>query len=1510
MAGLHFDITGDNSNFMRKLDETRNGVRSTSKQIEDSGMSIEQMFGRMTTAAAAFGISLGAKQLVSDITRVRGEFQQLEVAFNTMLGSKEQADTLMSQLVRTAAITPFDLQGVANGAKQLLAYGTAADDVNDTLIRLGDIAAGLSIPLGDLVYLYGTTMTQGQLFTMDLRQFQGRGIPLADELAKQFGVAKDKVGELVTTGKVGFPEVQKAIESMTNEGGKFGGLMEAQSKTITGQISNIEDAIATMFNQIGKENESIINGALSNVSYLVEHWEDVAIAIESAAVAYGTYKAAIMTTAALQGAEQTLKIDTEIEGLKALLVVKEEYKNADIAAAVASGKLTESKAAELTMLREELALKISSLEAQNALAEKEYANALLSFNAADNRLRSAQDAIDGMDDWIARAEDLGNTELANTYRTQLAEKSTELQSAAIARNSAQKALNDAATKKKSTSEALNTVTVQANTVANHANTASMNIMKLAAIQLTTILRSLWATLMANPLLLVAGAVTGLAFAIYKVATAESEAETATRMYNEALDEQKKKQDEYKENIDKLIKTIDDNNKSEGERLQAFEALKAEYPTVLNNLLTEAEYLKEIAKYKKLIAEEDNKRSKSDDEELLRLAKLRLREYETRKKQGVTLVDMDGNGWATDNVEDAIKAQMSIVNKAVAKVASYNVTSFLGNIKDIKEEDIVSVIDGIETSLKALGKSGDDAIAIVSELGGEFSKSQLSTIKNALETEQKSRSGEKNTGKEWIEKYKKSYLDAKKELDDFLNTQNSLSETEYERKLKELTDKKDEAEKKYKSVGGATGNKLDNQADKIREQQEKIKELQSKNAKDLARQMEDLYFNTEQAGIDAMEEGSKKTLAQMELNHEKELFAIDREKKDLIQAKINAAKAEFDAEENIKAAKNPNYKKQTFDSTGIALSDSENTTFDNKYKATLDKQAKERQAYYDAEKQSMNDYLAAYGTYIEKRNAIISQGEERKKGKNNWEQKSIDEETKKALSDLDIETNKKTSAVSKLFDDMRERTVSDMRAIADEAELAFQFLQSGEWDEKKGLEFGITKETFDTWRKSPEELEKIRKGIKDVRNEADQADTAFNKMAIGLKKVFSSGSDSKKLKEGLGEIESGFNDVMQVAGFLSDTLSNLGDSFGSDTLSGIAEGINVAMDAANSAMSGAQAGAVFGPWGAAAGAAIGLVSSLGSSLAKLHDAKHEKNIQKIQDQIEVLEKNYEKLGDSIEKAYSKDASQLIAQQNKLLEQQKVLIQNQIKEEKNKKKTDWGRVKEWETQIDEINKLIEDNKEKQIDAIFGEDIKSAINNFASAYADAWTSNENKAKSAKDVVKNMMRQMVTESIKAAIQSSKAMEDIRAKLQQFYSDNILSDWEQNYIYGIAENLQKELDRQFGWADGLMKDEDKSTSQSSTSRGFGSEMTHEDAGELSGRFTALQISNEEIKNAMLSMLVSINLISVSVNNNSITLIEIKNLMVTSNGYLEDIAKYTKELIGFKQIITNIENSAKSMVSK
>ena len=301
MAELNFTISVNNQQVMRKLAEIQSEMRRTAKVAEESGTGLDKFADRLGKLAASMGLAFGAKELVQNLVKIRGEFQQLDVAFRTMLGSAEKADALMSQLVRTAATTPFDLQGVAQGAKQLLAYGIAAEDVNDTLVRCGDVAAGLSIPLNDLVYLYGTTMTQGRMFTQDLRQFQGRGIPIAEELAKVLGTTTDKLGDMVTAGRVTSDVFQQAFNNMTSAGSRFGGLMDEQSKTITGQISNIEDAIDVMFNKLGQQSEGIINTTLSGVSYIVEHYEQFGRMLLGLVATYGAYKTAVMTVAAAQG---------------------------------------------------------------------------------------------------------------------------------------------------------------------------------------------------------------------------------------------------------------------------------------------------------------------------------------------------------------------------------------------------------------------------------------------------------------------------------------------------------------------------------------------------------------------------------------------------------------------------------------------------------------------------------------------------------------------------------------------------------------------------------------------------------------------------------------------------------------------------------------------------------------------------------------------------------------------------------------------------------------------------------------------------------------------------------------------------------------------------------------------------------------------------------------------------------------------------------------------------------
>lgn len=290
------------------------GMIEEMKKVPTVGEGATSLFNRLGGDAKQLAMSLvgglGFEQLAEHIFNVRSQFQQLEILFTTMLGSEQKAGALMNQLVQTAAKTPFDMSSITNGAKQLLAYGTAANEVNDILVHLGDISAGLSVPLNDLVYLYGTTMSQGRMYTVDLRQFMGRGIPMAEELGKIMGKTTQEVQQAVTDGKVGADLVKKAIINMTEEGGKFGGLMEKQSTTLQGKWSNIGDSVDQMFNELGKKSQGIFGTGLDLISSLVDNWETVVKVIGSAAVAVGTYKAGLMAAASIQKAQNQATLDS------------------------------------------------------------------------------------------------------------------------------------------------------------------------------------------------------------------------------------------------------------------------------------------------------------------------------------------------------------------------------------------------------------------------------------------------------------------------------------------------------------------------------------------------------------------------------------------------------------------------------------------------------------------------------------------------------------------------------------------------------------------------------------------------------------------------------------------------------------------------------------------------------------------------------------------------------------------------------------------------------------------------------------------------------------------------------------------------------------------------------------------------------------------------------------------------------------------------------------------------
>lgn len=303
------------------LTDSMNQMIERMKSAPTAGEGMSSLFQRVTgdahmLSAALLG-GLGFEQLASSIFNTRSQFQQLEISFTTMLGSADKSKQLMDELIQTAAHTPFDMSSITSGAKQLLAYGTEAKDVNKTLVQLGDIASGLNIPLGDLVYLYGTTVAQGKVFTMDLRQFMGRGVPLAEELGKILHQNTTEVQESVSKGKVTSDIFKEAIANMTQAGGRFGGLMEQQSKTLEGQWSNIGDSIQQAFNEIGKKSEGVFSSGLSIISAMVENWQEVIKVIGVAVVAVGSYRASLMAAASIRKAEEAQQADDMMKGIDA-----------------------------------------------------------------------------------------------------------------------------------------------------------------------------------------------------------------------------------------------------------------------------------------------------------------------------------------------------------------------------------------------------------------------------------------------------------------------------------------------------------------------------------------------------------------------------------------------------------------------------------------------------------------------------------------------------------------------------------------------------------------------------------------------------------------------------------------------------------------------------------------------------------------------------------------------------------------------------------------------------------------------------------------------------------------------------------------------------------------------------------------------------------------------------------------------------------------------------------------
>lgn len=1221
---VHYEITADNSDFKKKFAEVRQEIRDSETTATRTSQMVGGAVRQMTAALGGLFAISTAQKIVAEVQKVRDEFVSLGIAFETMLGSKEKADEIMAQAVRTAATTPFDLAQVAQGYRQLLAYGLEVEKLDDSLRSLGDVASGVGAPLNDLVYLYGTLKASGRVMTMDIRQFAGRGIPIYEELAKVLGTSVDGVMEFVSAGKVGFAEVEKAFQNMTSAGGRFDNLMAKQSATIAGMKAELGDAVDMLKNEYGEKMEPLMKASLETQILIVENFNDIANTIVGLAAAYGAYRAVLMAVAA-------------------------------------------AERFNLMILRQ-------------AALEKKLA-------AASTHALSNAEAID-----IARTK----------------------------------------------------------------------LLTIAKQGLGKSLKSLGAALTPNPYTLVAAAVAGLVFATYKMITAASGAESVTKALDKAQQDRIETIEKERVAVEKLMQTLNDETKTRRERQSALKELQKLYPDIFSSLDLETIKYQNLKDILREVNELLDTKSKNQITHDIDLGKQLLEDLENKP-----IVSVPMRNKVIDYL--GIEGFWEKANIGAADLAGLLRQKIRGNEDQLRQIEDDS-FDALPREEK-LNIKMEERNKLLNEYNELFKNQPLDPFNliDLMEMEDKIRSVEKeikeygesieNTifkNKAYWEKEKEAAEEALAELS--TNTNSAEEFAEAQSKILEIQKELD----KY----GVS------KPIEIKKEEEKVYTKQNKeywdNEKKLAEQA--LADLTKEDSVEKWEEAKTRILA--------------------IQKEIDAyqAKPREEEPEDTRAAE---------------------------------------------EEKAWNEYFLKWGDFEEKKLALQKQYDlDFAEAKNEGEKKGLANQLEADLNELDIREFESKLNLADIFSNIDEKSTASIKILRDKL-AAYIENAAGSM--------------------SPEQLKPIADALLDMDKILKNRDPVkgMSKSVSEAKAAYSIYKQAQKDgldEETIAKYKADFQDAMSsVAANIDNVMGHFND-FGNIAVDGISIFSDSAGDMAGDLLDIASGAGEAGKGVAqlmsgdiingSKNLAKGIVSVVGG-IAKMQDKSKERHIAKLQEKIDLLQESYAKLSKEIEKAYSHDASNLIEQSNVMLKQRQTAIRQQIAEEKSKKKTDKNRIKEWEKEISQIDDMIADNKVKAVDAIFGSDVKSAIDDFANAYVSAWGAGEDKISAVKESVKKMIQGVITEMIKADL--APTVEALREEIKYFMTDGIIDEWEQAQLDKLIEEETKRIEDKYGWADDFMKDEKDKEKQGGASYGAYEKITHEQADKIDGKLTGIHLNTSGI---------------------------------------------------------------------
>lgn len=1383
---------------VKKLRDEYTLYKNDGRQVVETNEGIAISWKKALAVIGGAGV---LKALGSEIIRVRGEFQSMQTAIETMVG-KDMAGQLIPQIKELAKISPLTMSDMVGAEKMMLGFNIQAEDTIKYLKAISDISMGESSKFNSLTLAFSQMSAAGKLMGQDLNQMINAGFNPLQIISEKTGKSIATLKDEMSKGAVSAEMVQQAFIDATSAGGKFYNMSENASKTINGQLSMMQDALDSVFNELGTKSESVIMDGIQMTTSLIQNYETVGKVLAGLVVTYGTYRTAVML--------------------------------------------------------------VTAAESKHTLVEIGLTNARL-----------------------------------------LARK-------------AQLALN--------------------------------------------------AAMLTNPYVALATVLVGLTATMWAMSDSTTAAARAQKEYNGIKDAAFKKEQEHKLKIEELLTAARDESLATLTRQKSLEELRKEYPKIFEQYDIEKLKLENILKLKQKINEEDSRRSvqgRSDDYNALNQTIANQRRYlqlfdnpDLRKNMS----DSDAEIWKMFSgnqsyvqVREQMEKNSELLKKYQKDMLDDNISAYKSNLKNYSKEKLEAELKLAQSSaskrngfvVNGMMVKGGDLESVISSINGALAKKKSPT-----------------TYKQDYEKAKKDWDDAKKKLSEIEKDKSRFTSKQYEEAKKRV----ETTEKAYKNLGGITGSSLtkqDNQTEKLRKQTDKYNALLDKQSLEQQRSAEDLQMEVDEARIKAMDEGSAKTIAEMELNFEKEMQAIDRQKKDALRKKVEDARAAWEA--------NPKNKGKSFDATDIKLSDDEQNYYDELYKIAIisnEKIYKDLAEHYlsyaderlaiekkfnddisilqearkKAEAKGDASEIAKIDRSVEKRTEIKNEDifkldAEQFKKNMNWEQVfgNLDKVSTDTLKKLKVNLKDFISSQKDLSPENLKELVDAIERIDDKVSERNPF-------EAMSVSFKSLKDATDAQREAQEAYNKTLKEGTD--EEKKNAKATLESAKNNKQKALSEATTI--LHHGVDEIGQYVDAGNQVIGIM-ETLGTKTPEWLEGTMSGFGE----MLDGLGSIDLMKPMSIVTGSLQTIKGALTsitslgGVINWSGSNAKEVQDS-----INRLTDRNETLQTSIESLTDEIK---ASKGTKSVAAYRSAYEYQKEQNSNYLNIareqagyhnshkswqyymrwsaedlkwiQQNINKNFTGTSSLWELTPEEMEKLrsnvdiwtkmqsagkggygervtdklddyieqagkLEELTDNLYEGLTGMSFDSMYDNFVSSLMDMEKSAEDVAD---DISKYFMQAMLSNAIG---------EQFSDKLRTWYDkfgeamkdDGTLDNNERKELMdeymGYVDEAMKLRD-ELAAATGYDKISQESTSQSASSKGFQA-MSQDTGEELNGRFTALQIAGEEIKNQNIIQSQSLNLLTVKA-----------DALLSINTETRNIADNTRDLIAqsYLELVQISENT-------